>query len=64
MNNFSIYMLGVILVVAALGYAAYLLGAAPLWIGIGVVVLLGMGLMGAAKKAGMKQQGRRDTPRH
>ena len=55
MNNFSIYMAGVILVVAALAYAAYLLGAAPMWIGIGVVVLLGMGLMGAAKKAGLKQ---------
>ncbi|MGB7756422.1 MAG: hypothetical protein WBL23_10195 [Salinisphaera sp.] len=57
MNNFSIYMVGVILVVSALAYAAYLLGAAPMWIGIGVVVLLGMGLMGAAKKAGMRQGG-------
>lgn len=57
MTNFSIDMLGVILVVAALAYAAYLRGAAPMWIGIGVLLLLGTGLIGAANKAGMKQGG-------
>lgn len=58
MTNFTIYMVGVIIVVGALGYGAYALGVAPLWIGIGVAVLLGMGLMGAAKKAGVG----RDNP--
>ncbi|RJS92890.1 hypothetical protein [Salinisphaera sp. Q1T1-3] len=58
MTNFAIYMIGVLIVVAALGYGAYALGVAPLWIGIGVAVLLGFGLMGAAKKAGIG----RDNP--
>lgn len=63
MNNFSIYMLGVVLIVAALGYGAYLLGATPLWIGIGAVILLGMGLMGAAKKAGLQSDDSDGPPR-
>lgn len=62
MTNFSIYMIGVVLVAAALGYAAYALGAAPMWVGIIVVVLLGMGLMGAAKKAGLGGSAKRSNP--
>lgn len=53
MTNFAVYMFGVVLVVAALAYGAYALGVAPIWIGIGVAVLFGFGLMGAAKKAGI-----------
>ncbi|GAB3671946.1 hypothetical protein [Salinisphaera aquimarina] len=50
MSNFAIYMIGVIVVVAALGYGAFVLGVPPLWIGIGVAVIVGCGLMGAVKK--------------
>ncbi|WP_348762192.1 hypothetical protein [uncultured Salinisphaera sp.] len=58
MTNFSIYMVGVILAIGALGYGAFALGVDPMWIGIGVAVLLGLGLMGAARKAGIG----RDNP--
>ena len=58
MTNFSIYMVGVILAIGALGYGAFALGVDPMWIGVGVAVLLGLGLMGAARKAGIG----RDNP--
>lgn len=50
MSNFAIYMIGIVLVVAALGYGAYALSVPPLWIGIGAVVIVGFGLMGGVKK--------------
>ncbi len=50
MSNFAIYMVGVVVVVAALGYGAYTLGLAPVWIGVGAAVIIGFGLMGAVKK--------------
>lgn len=56
MSNFWIYLVGVVLVTAALAYGAFTLGLAPVWIGVGVVVFLGFGLMGAAKKAGMNHK--------
>ncbi|MES1923899.1 hypothetical protein [Salinisphaera sp. T31B1] len=50
MSNFAIYMIGVVVVVAALGYGAYVLSVPPVWIGVGVAVIVGFGLMGAVKK--------------
>ncbi len=43
--NFAIYMLGALLVIIGLGYAAYLLGVSPIWIGIGVLIVLGLSIM-------------------
>ena len=43
--NFLIYMIGTLLVVGALAYGAALLGAPHVWIVIGAVVLIGIGLM-------------------
>jgi hypothetical protein len=48
--NFAIYMIGVILVVVALAYGAHLLGLNETWIGIGVLLILGFGIMGAVSK--------------
>lgn len=45
MSTFGIYLIGFILVIAGLAYAAHLMGLAPLYIGIGVVVLLGLGIL-------------------
>jgi len=53
-SNFWIYLVGVVLVTGAVAYGAFALGVSQVWIGIGVVVFLGFGLMAAAKKAGMK----------
>jgi xanthine/uracil/vitamin C permease (AzgA family) len=48
-------MIGSILVAAGLAYAAFLLGAAPQWIFIGVLVILGLGIMGGVKKTKRKE---------
>lgn len=50
MSNFAIYMIGVIIVVGALAYGAFALSVPPIWIGVGVAVIIGFGLMGAVKK--------------
>ncbi len=50
MTNFLVYMLGVIVVICALGYGAHLLGLGDRWIGIGVATGIGLGIMGAIVK--------------
>lgn len=55
MTNFFVYMIGVVLVSSALAYGAYLLGAAPRWIGIGVLALVGIGIMAAIVKTRQKE---------
>lgn len=50
MSNFTIYMIGTILVACALGYAAYLLGLGTAWIAIGMVIIIGLGIMGGVRK--------------
>jgi len=55
MTNFFVYMIGVVLVVAALAYGASVLGVNHIWIGVFAAVLLGLGLMGAIVKTRQKE---------
>jgi uncharacterized membrane protein YdjX (TVP38/TMEM64 family) len=50
MSNFAIYMIGVILVVAALSYGGHLIGLNTTWIIIGALVIIGLGVMGGVAK--------------
>ena len=50
MTNFFVYVLGVVVVMAALAYGAYLLGVGERWIGIGVAAGIGLGIMAAIVK--------------
>ena len=50
MTSFQTYLLGFIIVVAGLSAAAYMLGAPPVWIVIGAVVLLGIGILTATTR--------------
>lgn len=43
--NLLIYLIGTILVIAALAYGAFLLGLSQTWIIIGAVALLGFGIL-------------------
>ena len=45
MSNFSLYLVGFIIVIAGLAYGAFLLGVPPVWIGVGVVVLAGLAII-------------------
>lgn len=45
MSSFSTYLLGFIVVVIGLAVAAFLVGVPPLWIAVGVLVLIGLGIV-------------------
>jgi hypothetical protein len=45
MSNFSLYLVGFIILIAGLAYGAFLLGVPPVWIGVGVVVLIGLAII-------------------
>lgn len=47
MTSFQTYMLGFAILVIGLALAAYLLEVPPLWIAVGVIVLIGIGIIAA-----------------
>jgi hypothetical protein len=50
MSSFGIYLVGFVIMTLGLAYAAVRLGMQPVWIGIGVTVLIGLGiLMGVSR---------------
>ena len=57
MSSFGIYIIGFIIFTAGLAIAAYLLGVPTMWIGVGVIVLLGLGIL-----MGVSSTRRKDPP--
>jgi hypothetical protein len=45
MSSFGLYVIGFLVLIAGLAYGAFLLGVPQVWIGVGVVVLLGIGII-------------------
>lgn len=45
MSPFGAYLLGALLVVVGLAFGAYLLNVPPAWIGVGMIVAIGVGIM-------------------
>ena len=58
MSSFATYLIGFIIVTIGLAMAAFYLNVPPIWIGIGVVVLIGMGVLMATRN-----EKPRDPPR-
>jgi hypothetical protein len=56
MSKFSTFLLGYTLFVIGVAIAAYLLGAPPLWIGVGALILVGIGIASGANRT------KRDDP--
>ena len=54
MTNFIVYLIGTLLVVAGLAYAASRLGISSVWIVAGALVIIGLGLMGGIVKTRQK----------
>lgn len=50
MSSFGTYIIGFIVLIAGLAIAAWLLGAPPTWILVGVIVLLGVGIISATSR--------------
>ena len=45
MSSFSTYLIGFIVLIVGLAVAAYLLGVPQMWIGVGVIVMIGIGIL-------------------
>lgn len=45
MSSFSTYLIGFIVLIIGLAVAAYLLGVPQLWIGVGVIVMIGIAIL-------------------
>ncbi|MGI8497709.1 MAG: hypothetical protein ACR2OG_09040 [Gemmatimonadaceae bacterium] len=54
MSSFGTYLIGFFILVIGLAIAAFMLGAPPLWIGIGVIVAVGLGILTATSRTKMK----------
>jgi hypothetical protein len=53
-SNFGVYLIGFIIVIIGLAYGAYLLGAPPVWIGVGVIILVGLAILRGVTKTQTK----------
>lgn len=51
MNWFNLSFIGWVIVIVAVAIAAYKLGADPVWIGIGSLALLGVGIIASVSKS-------------
>jgi positive regulator of sigma E activity len=49
MSSFATYLIGFIILIVGLALAAIYLNAPPVWIGIGVIVLIGIGVLMATR---------------
>jgi hypothetical protein len=56
MSSFGLYVLGFIIVIAGLAYAATLVGVPPVWIGVGVIILAGIAIATGATKTRRKDE--------
>lgn len=50
MSSFSTYLVGFVILVIGLAMAAYLMGAPAMWIGVGVIVAIGVGVISATTR--------------
>jgi heme A synthase len=50
MSSFTTYLIGFFILVIGLGFAAYLLNVPTLWILVGVIVLIGIGILMATSR--------------
>lgn len=50
MSSFSTYLIGYIVLIIGLTIAAFLLGAPPIWIVVGAIILIGAGIVMATTR--------------
>ncbi len=52
--SFTLYLIGTVIVIAGLGYGAYLEHVPAHWIVVGAMVVAGLGVLGGVKATRMK----------
>ena len=50
MSSFAIYLIGFVIVIIGLAWGATLMGVPPIWIGVAVLVLIGIGVLSGVSK--------------
>ena len=50
MSSFSTYLIGFVILIIGLAIGAYLLGVPPLWITVGVISMIGIGVLTATSR--------------
>lgn len=58
MTSSQTYLLGFIILILGLAGAAYMLAVPPVWIAVGAVILIGIGIMAAASYSGTEEDRR------
>jgi urea transporter len=53
-SSFSAYLIGFIILVIGLALGAHLAGVPTMWIAVGVICLIGIGILSAVKKTQAK----------
>jgi hypothetical protein len=54
MSSFTTYLLGFVILILGLGVGAYLLNVPTMWILVGVIVMIGIGILMATSRGKMK----------
>ncbi len=54
MSSFGTYLVGFIILIIGVAVAAFLLNVPPMWIGVGVIIMVGIGVLSATTKGKMK----------
>ena len=57
MSSFATYLIGFIILIIGLAFAAYLLNVPTTWIAVGVIVLVGIGILSATSRTKMRDPG-------
>ncbi|MCC6533882.1 MAG: hypothetical protein IT531_15135 [Burkholderiales bacterium] len=50
MSNMTIYLIGLVLLIAGLAWGASVAGLSPTWIAVGALVLLGLGVAASVSR--------------
>lgn len=50
MSSFATYLIGFVILIIGLAFGAYLLNIPTMWIGVGVIVLIGIGVLMATSR--------------
>jgi hypothetical protein len=54
MSSFTTYVVGFVIIIVGLAVAAYLVDVPTIWIAVGVIVALGIGVVTATSRTKMK----------
>ena len=52
--SFALYTIGLVLLIAGLAYAATLAHVPQRWVGVGVIIMVGIGIMSAVARTRMR----------